>query len=282
MLNRSRLAELQRLDIGPLAPFRSLWRNRDLLWRFSKQDLRSRYRESFLGPVWALVIPLCQLAVFTFVFTSILPSRWPVGGAGSLLFPINLFCGISVYSVFSEILTRSTTTLSENSSYIKRVVFPLEVMPISVVLTAVIGFLISLAILLLGSCLIRGSSPPMQVLSLPLILVPFFVLLAGVAWLFAAISVYLPDFRHAVFPIVSLLMFLSPVLFPVSSIPTSYQFAIAFNPVTIPIEQLRDALVVGVWPDLPVLALYAAEAWVVAWLGYATFAVLRRGFADVV
>ncbi|WP_338824285.1 ABC transporter permease [Bradyrhizobium septentrionale] len=250
--------------------------------RFSGQDLRSRYRESFLGPAWALVVPLCQLAVFSFVFTSILHSRWSGGEAGSFLFPLNLFCGISVYSVFSEIVTRSTTILSENSSYIKRVVFPLEVMPISIVLTALIGFLISLSILLVGYCIIRESLPPVQALSLPLILVPFFVLLAGLAWLLAGISVYLPDFRHAIFPIVSLLMFLSPVLFPLSSVPEPYRFAIAWNPVTVPIEQLRNALLLGTWPDPLLLAGYAAVAWAVAWLGYATFAVLRRGFADVV
>ncbi len=282
MLNRSRLAELRRLNIGPLAPFMALWLHWDLLMRFSGQDLRSRYRESLLGPAWALVVPLFQLAVFSFVFTSILPSRWSGGEAGSFLFPLNLFCGISVYSVFSEVVTRSTTILSENSSYIKRVVFPLEVMPISIVLSALIGFFISLAVLLLGYCLIRESLPAVQALSLPLILVPFFVLLAGLAWFFAGISVYLPDLRHAIFPIVSLLMFLSPVLFPLSSVPEPYRLVIAWNPVTVPIEALRNALVLGAWPDPLLLVGYGAVAWAVAWLGYATFVVLRRGFADVV
>lgn len=281
MLNRSRLAELRRLNIGPFAPFRALWLHWDLLLRFSTQDLRSRYRESFLGPVWALIVPLCQLAVFGFVFTSILPSRWSVGEAG-FLFPLNLFCGIAVYSAFSEIVTRSTTILTENSSYIKRVVFPLEIMPISVVLTAVVGFVVSLTMLLLASCLLRESLPPVQTLSLPVILVPFFILLVGLAWLFAGISVYLPDLRHAVFPLVSLLMFISPVLFPLSSVPEPYRFAIAWNPVTVPIEQLRNALIVGAWPDPLVLASYTAVAWIVAWFGYASFIVLRRGFADAV
>ena len=265
-----------------MAPFRALRARCDLLLRFSGQYLRSRYRESLLGPAWALVVPLSQLIVFSFVFTSIIPSRWPNVDSSSLVFSLNLFCGIAVYSAFSEILTRSTTILSENSSYIKRVLFPLEIMPVSIVLTALVGLLISFALLVLVHCLIGESLPPLQVVSLPLILTPFFVLLAGVAWFVAAVSIYLPDFRHAALPLTSLLMFLSPVLFPLSAVPEPYRFFIVLNPVTVPIEQFRMVLVVGAWPDLMVLAGYAAVAWIIAWFGYATFAVLRRGFADVV
>jgi lipopolysaccharide transport system permease protein len=278
----SRLAQIRHLGIGPVSHIKAIVKNHALLRRVSEQELSTRYRESLLGPLWAILLPLAQLVVFTFVFGQIIPSRLGTTNQGPLELPLNLFAGILIYTLFSEVVTRSATVLSENASYIKRVVFPVEILPISIILTAFANMAISLLLLILAITVTRAELPPVTALALPLVVLPFLLMLAGLSWMTSAISLYLPDFRHAVTPAVGLFMFLSPVLFPVSSIPESYRIFVYLNPVTVPVEQLRAILLQGAPPDAALLALYAIIAWFVAWLGYGWFVILRRGFADVV
>lgn len=279
---RSRLAELRTLGIGPLAPMFALFKNWNLLKRVTTQELATRYRESFLGPFWALLVPLAQLAVFTFIFGSVLKSRWPGVNHATLDFPLNLFCGIIIYTMLAETLTRSATIMVDNVTYIKRVVFPVEILPVSAVVVSAVNFLAAFILLVIFFAFSRLEIPLVAILMMPVILAPFFVMLAGLAWLIAATGVYLRDIRHAIGPVMSLMMFLSPVLFPIASIPEQYRIFIYLNPVAVPVEQMRLVLMQGGWPDFYVVGIYALISWVIAWGGHAWFSILRRGFADVV
>lgn len=278
----TRLAQLRQIETNPLAPFTVGFRHRILLRRVSQQDLSARYKDSLLGPVWAVLVPLAQLVVFTFVFGTIMPSRWGSPSQGTLDLPLNLFAGILIHAVFAEVVTRSTTILGENAAYIKRVVFPVEILPLSIIISAFVNMLVSLSLLVLALAIGHGGFAPASILLTPLILLPLMIMLCGLSWFVSATTVYLPDFRHAVSPVVTLLMFLSPVLFPLSSIPQGYRFLVYMNPITVPVEQLRAVLIRAELPDFWLLGQYAAIALVVAWLGYVWFGILRRGFADVI
>lgn len=278
----NRLSRLRQADIGPLAPFYSAFGHLTLLRRISAHDLSVRYKESLLGPLWAVLMPLAQLAVFTFVFGTIMTFRWGGSSQGPMDLPLNLFAGILVHTFFAEVITRSTAILGENASYIKRVVFPIEILPITVVITACVNMLVSLLLLVVAIALVQSLSAVVMVAFVPLLLMPLVIMLCGLAWFMAATSVYLPDLRHLISPVVALLMFLSPVLFPVSSIPQAYQFLVYLNPITLPVEQLRSVLILGQAPDFWLIGQYSIVAIIVTWLGHAWFAILRRGFADVV
>lgn len=279
---RTRLAQLRQIEISPFAPFTVGVRHWTLLRRVSEQDLTSRYRESLLGPLWAVLVPLAQLVVFTFVFGTILQSRWGGTSQNALDLPLNLFAGILIHAVFAEVVTRSTTILSENTSYIKRVVFPVEILPLSIIISAFVNMVVSLTLLVLALAIGHGGFAPASVLLAPVVLLPLMIMLCGLSWLVSATTVYLPDFRHAVSPMVTLLMFLSPVLFPLSSIPEDYRFLVYLNPITVPVEQLRAVLIRAELPDFWLLGHYTVIALFIAWLGYVWFGILRRGFADVV
>jgi lipopolysaccharide transport system permease protein len=274
--------KVRQVGFNPLAPFTEVFRHRTLLRRVSEQDLSARYKESFLGPLWAVLVPLAQLVVFTFVFGRIIPSRWAGANQGVMDLPLNLFAGIIVHTVFAEVVTRSTAVLSENTAYIKRVVFPIQILPVSIIVTACVNMLVSLVLLVLAIAFVHSTFPIASALMAVVILLPLMIMLCGIAWLVSATAVYLPDFRHAVSPVVSLLMFLSPVLFPVSSIPEDYRVFVYLNPITVPVEELRAVIIRGEAPDFGIVSQYAAIALLIAWVGYVWFAVLRRGFADVV
>ena len=278
----SRLAHLRQVEIGPLALLTSAFGHLTLLKRISAQDLAVRYKESFLGPLWAVLVPLAQLAVFTFVFGTIMQSRWGGSSQGAMDLPLNLFAGILVHTFFAEVITRSTAILGDNSSYIKRVVFPIEILPLSVVITACVNMLVSLLLLIVAVALVHPGSAVSMVVFVPFLLMPLVIMLCGLGWLMAATSLYLPDLKQVVSPVVALLMFLSPVLFPVSSIPENYRFLVYLNPITLPVEQLRSVLILGQMPDFWLLGQYLVVALLVAWVGHAWFAILRKGFADVV
>lgn len=277
-----RIAELRKLEIGPLAPLTALSRHHYLLSRIVAQDLKARYRESILGFVWALILPLAQLAVFTFVFGTIIPARWPSAGLTPLDFPLVLFCGIIMFTAFAEAITRAPTTLVEGAVYIKRVVFPVQILPVSTVAVAMVNLVFAIVLLIAGSCLAHGRLPQLEILYIPVIICPFALLLLGLCWLLSAAGLYLQDLRHAISPVVSLLLFLSPILYPPSAVPEKVRSLLYFNPITVPVEQLRAVVIYQVQPDLQQLTIYALVAWLIAWAGYAWFVILRRGFADVV
>lgn len=270
-------------DLGPLAPLRAVWRHRRLIRRLARSELEGRFRGSLLGMAWMAVNPLIMLVVYTFVFTVVFRARWGAGdaGGGSMDFALFLFSGMIVFGVLAECLNRAPTLLLENVSYIKRVVFPLEILPVVVLGTALVNAAISFVILILFHLAVRGA-PPLTALLAPLALAPLCLVALGASWFLASVGVFLRDIRQMVGVLVTLLMFLSPIFYPLDALPPAFRFWAALSPLTLILEQSKDLLFWGRLPDPLTWALTFIVSWGVAWLGYVWFAKTRKGFADVV
>lgn len=275
-----RLKALASLRVTPVTPFLVIWRNKHLLRRLVVQELQSRYRGSLLGVLWSILVPLSQLLVFTFVFTAIIPARWGGNGGGVGEFALVLFAGLIVYGLFSETVGRAPMLLLENPSYLKKVVFPVELLGVSALCVALVNALISLAILLVFDLSLKGTMS-VAIISLPFVLMPFLLLLCGLIWFLSATGVYIRDLRYAVGPVLSLLLFLSPVLYPAAALPPQYSWIFALNPLVPVIEQTRAIINHGQWPDPIAVAGLWAMGFFSTWLGYLWFCGTRRGFADV-
>jgi len=261
--------------------FGSPWKHRALIWQLVRREVVGRYRGSMGGLLWSLLNPLLLLAVYTFVFSTVFRSRWSPGGDESRLdFALILFVGMIVHALFAECVNRAPRLILENVNFVKRVVFPLEVLPWVAMGATLFHALVSLIVWSAAFLLIRGYLP-WTVVWLPLVLLPLVVLTVGVAWFLAATGVYLRDVAHTTSILTAVLLFVSPVFFPVTAIPEEWRPLVAASPLTFPIEQARAVLVWGKLPDFAGLAFYALAAFAVAFAGLAWFQKTRRGFADV-
>ena len=257
-----------------------LYANRSLLRSLVIRDIETRYRGTMLGFLWAVVYPLMMLAVYAFVFGGVFNARWGSGG-GMKDFVLMLYCGLIVHAVFSETLTRSPSAILSQPSYVKKVVFPLELLPISHLASAIFNTLIGL-VLLCVFLLIQHQSIPPTALYVPLVFVPLLLLTAGLAWFLAAIGVFFRDVGQMIGVAMSVLLFLSPIFYPATSAPTLAQKLIYLNPLTYPIEELRAVLILGNQPDWWHWLAYLAVSVVVAIGGLWVFQKSRPAFADVI
>jgi len=256
------------------------WRNRELIKASTKREVLSRYRGSFLGLLWSFFTPLFMLAVFTFVFSVIFQARWGGGSGSKTEFALLLFAGLLVFNLFAECINRSPGLILSNVNYVKKVVFPLEILPVVGLLTALFHTLISFSVWMLAYMLFFGM-PHLTVLYLPLVLLPFCLLLLGLSWALASLGVFLRDVTQVVGVVTTALMFLSPIFFPVTAFPEEYRFVLYLNPITIVVEQARNVLFWGRAPDFMILGVYWLAALGIAWLGFSWFQKTRKGFADV-
>lgn len=271
-------------SISPRYITASLVKNRRLVLDLARRDAVGRYKGSFLGILWSLLTPLLMLSIYTFVFSSVFKSRW--GGAGAQTaskgeFAVVLFAGMIMFNLFSECISRAPTLILSHANFVKKIVFPLEILPCVTLLSALFHLCVSVFILLLAEWFIVGTVP-LTALLLPIVLAPLCVLILGISWILAATGVYLRDIGQTIGILITAMMFLSPVFFPVSSLPERFRTFVYLNPMTYPIEQSRDVLVWGQSVDWGRWGLYSAIAVAVAWLGFAWFQKTRRGFADVI
>jgi lipopolysaccharide transport system permease protein len=251
------------------------WR---LLLRLARRDLEMRYRGSVFGALWVVLQPLIMLAVFTFLFSVVFPSRWAGAGTGS--FALLLYAGLVVYGLFSEVVLRAPTLFLENASYVKKVVFPLEVLSWVSALVAAANALVGAA-LLLGFYLVLIGMPPTTALLAPVVIAPLIVLSAGLSFILASLGVFIRDLRQIVPVLSQALMFFGPILYPASALPEWVRPYLFLNPMTLIIEELRAILFDGRLPDWRALGVYTLAALAVLLVGYALFRRLRPAFADV-
>jgi lipopolysaccharide transport system permease protein len=266
---------------SPPAMVASLWRNRRLLSQLVKREVVGRYRGSVFGLAWSFFNPLVMLAIYTFVFSEVFKMRW--GGNDSETkaeFAIVLFAGIVVHSFFAEVLARAPGVILGNANYVKKVVFPIEILPVVAVGTSLFHGVVSLAVLLLAFVVFNGYVHWTLVFT-PLVWLPFFIFTLGVSWILAALAVFLRDVGQTIGIITMALMFLSPVFYPVTALPPHLRPWLMANPLTFIIEQTREVLVWGHLPNWHGLGIYAVAAIAVCWAGYVLFQKTRRGFADV-
>lgn len=267
--------------INPLEPLRSAWRYRDLLVQMTQRDTRARYRGSAGGLAWAALHPLLMLAVYTFFFTEVFPTRWSAGAESRGTFALTLFVGLLMHGLLAELLTRSPTLIVTNPNLVKKVVFPLDLLPLVSLGSALFHFAIGLAIWVAFHLLERGLPPP-SALWLPLVVTPLALLVLGLAWLLASLGVYLRDIAQVVPVVTSILLFASPIFYPLSALRGVFRTLVLASPLTVPVEQARRVLLDGLAPDPAQLVPYTLAAVIVAYLGFVWFQGTRKGFADVV
>jgi lipopolysaccharide transport system permease protein len=258
----------------------ALWQHRRLIGQLAKRDVIGRYRGSMLGILWSLFNPLLLLAVYTFVFSNVFRMKWNVGVENTAQFAIVVFTGMIVHGFFAECAGRAPGLVLANASYVKRVVFPLQVLPCVTVLAALFHSGISLLVLV-AFMLVETGRLPWTVVLAPVVLLPLALLTLGICWILAAVGVYLRDLGQTIGLIVTLLLFLSPVFYPIEAVPAEYRNLLYLNFLTFIIEQSRAVVVFGRPPDWSGLAVYAGVALAVMWIGLAWFQRSRRGFADV-
>jgi lipopolysaccharide transport system permease protein len=261
---------------------KSLLRNRQLIVQMTKREVVGRYRGSAFGLAWSFFNPVFMLVVYTFVFSEIFKSRW--GGVGAsdskTQFAVVLFVGMIVLNLFSEVLNRAPGLVLSNVNYVKKVVFPLEILPVISTGAALFHSLISLGVLLAAFGIFNGYLHWTAVFT-PLVLLPLVILATGLSWMLASLGVFLRDVGQTIAIITTVLMFLSPVFYPVTAVPERFRPFIMANPLTFIIEQARDVLIWGHMPNWLGLGVYTLAAVVIAWAGYVWFQKTRKGFADV-
>ena len=260
---------------------KSLWRNRQLILQMTKREVVGRYKGSVMGLAWSFFNPVFMLTVYTFVFSVIFKSRWGVGGEESKTqFAVVLFVGMIVHGLFAEVLNRAPSLILSNVNYVKKVVFPLEILPVIAMGAALFHSIISLGVLLVAFVLFNGYLH-WTVVFTPLVLLPLVILTVGLAWMLASLGAFLRDVGQTIGIITMVLMFLAPVFYPVTAVPEEFRPWLMANPLTFIIEQAREVLVWGRVPDWTGLGTYTAVAMAITSAGYAWFQKTRKGFADV-
>lgn len=267
-------------SISPRALLRSLRVHRDLMHNLIRREVVGRYRGSVLGLLWSFFNPVLMLATYTFVFSVVFKARWLAGSDSRTEFALVLFAGLMLYNFFAECVTRAPGVILTNTNYVKKVVFPLEILPVVIMGSAFFHFLVSLFVWLIFYLIFFGLPPPSVVL-LVILLFPFILMTLGLSWFLASIGVYLRDVSQVITLATSALMFLSPIFYPITALPEDYRWLLQINPLTFIIEQARDVMIWGNGPDWSGLALYTLLAAMIAWGGFAWFQKTRKGFADV-
>lgn len=268
--------------LNPLAAVTDLWRHRDLIRQFTRREIEGRYKGSYLGLLWSFITPLVMLLVFTFVFGVVFKARWPHARGGDSLaeFALVMFAGQLAFQAFAEPVNRAAGLIVGVPNFVKKVVFPLQILPVAVVGAGLYHVGVGLLIALGASLLIHGSVP-WTALLVPLSLLPLALLGLGVSWFLASLGVYVRDIGYMVGVVMQALFFATPILYPVTAIPEPYRAWMALNPLTPMVGLVRDHLIIGNVGEPAVWGMGFAYGVVALGLGYAWFMVTRKGFADV-
>lgn len=269
----------QPISINSLAA--SLWRNRRLIVQMTKREVVGRYKGSAMGLLWSFLNPVFMLVVYTFVFSVVFKARWGVGeDETKSQFAIVLFVGMIVHGLFAEVLNRAPGLILSNVNYVKKVVFPLDILPVISMGAALFHSLISLLVLLVAFIVFNGYLH-WTAIFIPLVLLPLIILTLGLAWILASLGVFLRDVGQTIGIVMTIMLFCSPVFYPITTLPEAYRPWLMANPLTFIIEQARAVLIFGQTPDWAGLLTYLLVAVFLAWIGYAWFQKTRKGFADV-
>lgn len=271
---------MQDFSISPREMVASAWRHRGLIAAMVTREVAGRYRGSIMGGLWSLFNPILMLVIYTFVFSVVFKARWSTDSESKTEFALMLFAGLMIFNLFAECVNRAPSLILHNVNYVKKVVFPLEILPWVAIGTALFHFMISLCVWLIA-CLVLFGDLHYTALLLPLILLPLLLFVLGVTWFLASLGVYLRDIAQIVGVFVSALMFMSPIFYPITALPEEYRGLLESNPLTPAIEGTRAVLLLGHLPDLQQLGFYIFGSAIICWLGFTWFQKTRKGFADV-
>lgn len=259
----------------------SFWQNKYLIKTLTKRDVIGRYHGSVLGLAWSFFNPLLMLAIYTFVFSIIFKARWGTAGETSTAdFAIILFVGLIVHGVFADCVNRAPGLILENVNYVKKVIFPLDILPWVSLGTTLFHTAVSLVVLLLVQ-LILNHPIPWTVILFPIVLLPLVFAAMGLSWFLASLGVYLRDVSQITGILTTVLLYMSGVFYPISALPEKYQYWLELNPLAYIITEGRNSLVFGVVPDIKQWMTMMVISLFMAWLGFAWFQKTRKGFSDV-
>ena len=267
--------------LGPLVLMRRLSSHRFLLRQLVRKSVVTTYQGSLIGVAWIVVRPLLTLAIYGFCFGVVFQGRFfRQTGGSSLEFAMVLFVGLTIFSLLSEMLAAAPSLVAGNANFVKRVVFPLDLLVPAQLGSALVQMTMSAAVFLAVRVFL---DPPLgwAALSVPILMLPYVMLTLGLAWFLASLGVFVRDLQQVVPLAITALMFLSPLFFPVSAVPPFLRPVIYLNPLTFVLESARNALFRNEWPDPAGLLVYVVVAAFVMWLGWAWFEKTRKGFADV-
>lgn len=258
----------------------SLWRNRYLIATLAKRDVAGRYRGSIMGLTWSFFNPLLMLVVYTFVFSVVFKARWGIDQESKIDFAIMLFVGMIIHGLFAECINRAPGLILTNVNYVKKVIFPLDILSWVALGSALFHTAVSLLVLLAAELIFLGGIPP-TVLLFPVVLLPLVFATMGFAWLLSSLGVFIRDIGQITGIITTILLFISGVFFPLSALPEQYRKWLILNPLALIIEDGRNVLVLGKLPDPVNWCLLMVLGLFIAWAGFAWFQKTRKGFADV-
>lgn len=260
----------------------SLWGHRDLARHLIGREVEARYRGSLLGPLWAMVTPLALMGIYVYVFGLVFRQRWGSTDQGDLgSYGLQLFAGMIAFNLFAECSSRAPGLVLAVPNYVKKVVFPLHVLPLGVAGAALVHACIALFVLAIGELLIVHRLPITFPLAI-IVLLPLLLASVGTAWFLASLGVYIRDVGQVVTVAIQVLLFATPIFYPREAVPMAMRPWLDLNPLTTAVECLRSVTVVGRVPDLYPFSCLVALSLVCFFAGHAWFMVTRKGFADVI
>jgi len=260
---------------------RSLRANGFILRSLVRNEIHSKYSKTILGVVWSMINPLVMIVIYSFVFGMIFEVRFGrTAGTSEVPYGIVLFSGLLLHVFLAETLLRAQSVVLDNPNYVKRVIFPLEILPIGILIANVIQAVVALGVLMVV-ILVAGFPIPLTALLIPIVWAPLILVTLGLAMIVASLGVFVRDISQVLGFMMTILMFASSILFPAEMLPEALRPWLLLNPLTVIVDQTRAVLLWGEMPNWRLLGYYSVVSVLVAWIGCWWFLRTRRGFADV-
>ena len=258
----------------------TLWHYKSLIAGLAKREIHSKYRGTILSFAWSILNPLLLLSVYTFVFSFIFQVRWGETDTSRTDFAIILFIGLVIHGLFSDVINRSANLIIDNPNYVKKIIFPLQILPVITLLSALFQLLINTLVIVVAFVILHGEFP-VTIYYLPFVLLPLLLLTLGVSWIVTALGTYIRDIGQVIGLATMLLLFLSPIFYPLEALPEGYRSFLYLNPISFVVEQSRNILFWQLAPSWDGLLVYSSISLLILVLGYWCFQKTRKGFADV-
>jgi lipopolysaccharide transport system permease protein len=251
-----------------------------LITQLVKKDIETRYKGSILGLFWSFITPLLMLIIYTFIFSEIFQAKWGILSNNKFMFALTLYCGLNIINTANDILSRSTTLIASHTNYVKKIIFPLHILPFVLTFSSLFNCIIGYAILITANILLRHTVS-FSIWLLPIMLIPFVLLVLGLSYILSAVSVFIKDLTSLIGIILMLIMYTSPVFYPLEAVPERFSFICKLNPFTFIIENIRSVVLYNSWPSFKRFCCSMVISVVILVLGYTIFRRLKEGFADV-
>lgn len=254
---------------------------KEIIVHLIKQEVIAKYKGSYLGLLWSFVTPLIMLTVYTFVFSVVFKAKWNIDSdERGIHFALVLFCGLTVFNLFSECVIKAPVLISSHPHFVKKTKFPLEILPVSVIGAALFHYFINLIVLMIGLT-VFSEIPSVYILLLPLILIPLCMFSLGMCWFLSSLGVFIKDINYGINIFVQLLFFLTPIFYPLSAVPEKFKIFLRLNILSTFVEQSRDIIVFHQLFDFRWWTISLIISLLIFLLGYKWFMKTKKAFADV-